>query len=71
MRLIDDWKHVLKRAWSIRLLILAGILSGLEIAFTVFVNNPPIPPGIFAVLSGLTTAAAFVARIIAQKDVSQ
>lgn len=68
MKLVSDWRRVLRRAWSIRLLVLAGFLSGIE----VILSLPDIaarldwPQGIFAALSGLTTAAAFVARILAQ-----
>lgn len=71
MRLVPDWRRVLKRAWSIRLLILAGILSGVEVVLSI----PDIqlwldfPPGIFAGLSFLATAGAFVARILAQPGV--
>jgi len=72
MRLVDDWRRVLKRAWSIRLMILAGILSGIEVVLSLpdIADRLDWPQGIFAALSGLTTAAAFVARIIAQNGVS-
>jgi hypothetical protein len=67
MNLVDDWKYVLKRAWSIRLMLLAGLFSGLEIALPILDGILPIPRGVFAALSGTTTAAAFVARLLAQK----
>lgn len=72
MKLVSDWKRVLRRAWSIRLLVLAGILSGLEVIFSLpdIADRLDWPQGIFAALSGLTTAAAFVARIIVQTGVS-
>jgi hypothetical protein len=68
MKLIAEWRRVLLRAWSIRLLLLAGALSGLEFALPYLDGYLPIPPRTFAALSGLTVAAAFVARIVAQKD---
>lgn len=64
----DDWRRVLRCAWSIRLLALSAILSGLEVAFAAFVDHPPFAPGRFAMLSGLVTVAAFGARFIAQKE---
>lgn len=72
MKLVADWRRVLRRAWSIRLMILAGILSGLEVIFSLpdIADRLDWPQGLFAALSGLTTAAAFVARIIAQNGVS-
>lgn len=72
MNLVSNWRAVLRRAWSIRLMILAGILSGLEVIFSLpdIAERLDWPQGIFAALSGLTTAAAFVARLIAQSGVT-
>lgn len=69
MRLIDDWHWILRRAWSVRLMILAGVLSGIEVALSVlsaYQVNVPIAPGTFALISGLVTLAAFLARFVAQ-----
>lgn len=66
--LIANWRQVLKRAWSVRLMIAAGLLSGAEAALPLL--PLPIPPGIFAALSAVTTAAAFIARLLAQKDMT-
>lgn len=68
MKLIADWRQVLKRAWSVRLIIAAGFLSGAEVALPLL--PLPIPAGIFAALSAVTTAAAFIARLLAQKDMT-
>lgn len=68
MRLVADWRRVLRRAWSIRLMILAGLLSGVEVALPLADGLLPVPAGVFAALSALTTAGAFVARLLAQKD---
>lgn len=70
MNLIDDWLNVLKKAWSVRLLILAGLMSGVEVALNLFADDPPIQQGLFAALSALATAAAFVARLVAQEAIS-
>jgi hypothetical protein len=70
LQLIDDWHRVLKRAWSVRLIVLAMVLSGIEAGFSVMQAlqiPPPMPAGIFAVLAGLVSAAALGARFIAQK----
>lgn len=68
MHLVSDWRRVLKSAWSIRFILLAGVLSGLEIVIPYF--ETAVPPGTFAALSALATGGAFVARIIAQNGVS-
>lgn len=70
MRLIHNWKAVLRYAWSIRILVLAAVLSGVEVALPLVVGMIPIPTGLFAALSFVTVAAAFIARIIAQKEIS-
>ena len=64
MRLIEDWKHVAKHAWSIRFIVLAALLSGVEIVLPMF--DDTMPRGLFAVLTLLVTVAAAVARLIPQ-----
>ena len=64
MRLIDDWKKVLRYGWSIRLIVLASLLSGLEIVLPMF--GDAMPRGLFAVLTLVVTVAAAVARLIPQ-----
>ncbi|WP_081455273.1 DUF7940 domain-containing protein [Roseibium aggregatum] len=32
MKLVSDWRAVLQRAWSVRLMLLAALLSGAEVA---------------------------------------
>lgn len=61
-----DWKNVLLRAWSVRFMALAAILSGAEVALAFWV--PPWPSGVLAALSGVVTAAALVARFMVQKN---
>ncbi|POO54480.1 hypothetical protein CPJ18_02015 [Agrobacterium rosae] len=68
--LVQNWRQVLKRAWSVRLMIIAAILSGLEVALPLIDGVVEIPPGVFAALSGLTVAGAFTARLLVQKGVS-
>lgn len=64
MTLKDDWKAVLKHAWSIRLGALAALLSGAEVVVPLFADT--IPRNTFALLSFVTVVAAMVARVVAQ-----
>ena len=64
MRLTEDWRHVLKHAWSIRFIVLAALLSGVEVVLPMF--DDTMPRGVFAVLTLLVTVAAAVARLIPQ-----
>lgn len=70
MKLTDNWRAVLRKAWSVRLMLLAGLLSGLEVALPLLEGWLPVPAGTFAALSGITTAGAFYARFVAQKGIS-
>lgn len=63
-----DWKKILTKAWSIRLTVLAFVLTTIEVVFSIYGAPAFIPLGTFAVLSGLTTAGAFAARLYAQKE---
>ncbi len=66
MNLLPDWKRVIRRAWSIRFIILAGALTGLEVALPLF--GDAMPRGVFAGLSVIASIAALGARVTAQKD---
>lgn len=71
MKLYENWLEILRKAWSVRFMLLAALFTGVEAALPVLqpVVDGHVPPGLFAALSGLATAAALVARIVAQKDV--
>lgn len=70
--LVDDWKCILKKAWSIRLILIAGFFSGIEAAMQILMalGKLPawIPSGGFAALAFLASNGAFVMRLVAQKD---
>ena len=67
MQLYPNWKDIAKRSWSLRFVVLAGILSGLEVILPFFSDE--IPRNLFAVLSFVAVSAAFVARLVAQKGI--
>jgi hypothetical protein len=75
MTLVHNWTDVLRRAWSVRLMILAAVLSGAEVALPLIdglaIVPGGVPPGLFAVASAITTAVAFVARLVAQKNLPE
>lgn len=64
MNLIPEWRRVLRRAWSVRLALLAAALGGVEIALPLF--SDAVPRHVFLGLSVLVTMGAAVARIVAQ-----
>lgn len=65
MKVASDWKLILKKAWSIRLMLLAGLLTGCEAILPLY--QEAIPRGTFAVLSMLAIVGGMVARVVAQK----
>jgi hypothetical protein len=67
-KLVPNAGWVLRRAWSIRLIVVAGILSGCEIALPIIDQVVTIPRGVFAALSGLVTCGALISRLVAQEN---
>lgn len=69
-KLAENWRLILKHAWSVRLMIVAALLSGIEVFIQVVIAfgiKLPIQSGLFAALAGLTTLAATIARFVAQE----
>lgn len=70
MRLGKNWKSVAKRAWSFWLIILAALLSGLEIYIQF--GAPGLKDalgGWFAAAAAVISALAAIARLLAQKRI--
>jgi hypothetical protein len=64
MMLIDDWRRVMRKAWSLRLALMAAVLSALEVGVQLLAPDYPGPW--FACGSALLCLAATLARIVAQ-----
>ena len=65
MNINPNWRTIVKRAWSVRLMLLAGLLSGCEVILPIFRED--VPRNLFAVLSIIAVSGGFVARLVAQK----
>ena len=70
MTLADNWGAILTKAWSVRWIVAAALLSGVEVALPLVSSQleaaEVIPRGAFAALAALTSAGALVARVLAQ-----
>lgn len=66
MKLNHDWKRIVKKAWSFKLLGAAALLTACEVALPLV--GTEMPPLLFSGLSGLVIVAAMVMRLVAQKD---
>lgn len=67
MKLYPNWKTILRKGWSIRFMLVAGLLSGCEVALPVFADS--IPRNVFGGLMFMTVGGAFISRLVAQKDI--
>lgn len=70
LRVIRNWRAVLRYAWSVKLMLLAAVLTGLETVLPLLGDLLPIPQGCFAAASFLVVMGAFAARFFVQKKVS-
>lgn len=66
MMLIPNWRRVAKKAWSVRLMAAASLLTGCEAALPLF--GEAIPRGTFALLTFFVVTLALLARFLAQKE---
>ncbi len=69
MELLPDWKRIARRAWSIRLSIIAAMLSGAEVVLPLFIDV--LPRNLFASLSFVAVVGAAVARVVSQPRMHQ
>ncbi|NNG74329.1 hypothetical protein [Rhizobium laguerreae] len=72
--LVHNWREVLKRAWSVRLMALALLLIIVEPVYT-FVSATWVSRNIYiqlamSVATGLLAVAAIIARIFVQQKIS-
>ncbi len=65
--LLPNWREVLTRAWSMRLLALSILLGAIDLALPYLEGLLPIPQGSFVMLILVTNVAAAVARLVAQR----
>ena len=67
MKLYPNWKTIIRKGWSIRFMLIAGLLSGAEVVLPVFSDS--LPRNTFAILSFLAVGGAFISRLIAQEGI--
>lgn len=71
MRLVANWRSVVVYGWNIRLIALAALLTGAETIVPDLPSYVSLTDRQFAVINFFVMAAAFVARLVAQKKVSE
>ena len=68
VQLVPQWKRVLRKAWSVKLTLLAALLGGIEIALPLFADSAP--RHVFLGPSIVVTVGACIARLVAQPSMS-
>ena len=66
MKLHSNWRLILRKAWSIRLVVLSAIFSAAQLVIPVY--GDVLPRDAFAILSALACAGAIIARVFTQKE---
>lgn len=68
IRLRRKWTDILKKAWSVRFTVLAGLFSTAEAVVPLFVDD--LPRGVFITLTFISIMGALVTRVISQENLS-
>ena len=66
MKLIENWRAIWHRLWSVRLSLLAALLSAIEAGLSYWLSGQP--PVVALLGSGVSLGAA-IARLVAQPEV--
>ena len=72
MKLSRNWKQVVRKAWSVRLMLAAGLLTGGEAVINVVGVDwvsPWLPPWVRLLFILAVIGGATVARVVYQKSV--
>lgn len=67
---IENWKAVVTSAWSMRLMLVAVVLSGVEMMFPEFKDALGLDASTYAAINGLIVAAAALSRILVQNGIT-
>lgn len=67
MSLISDWKAILKRAWSIKLTLAAGLVSAVDAGVSYYLTGSP---PLVSIGAALLSFGAAIARVIAQPELN-
>lgn len=67
MTLIDNWQHVLLKAWSVRWIVIANVLGAAPLLIDGL--SDVVSPRSYALLVLMANCAALVARFIKQDNI--
>ncbi|MBS0214019.1 MAG: hypothetical protein JSR26_12730 [Proteobacteria bacterium] len=64
--LLPDWRKIARRAWSVRLSIVAAVFTAAEVVVPLF--GDVLPRGVFVLLAFSASIGAAIARLVAQPE---
>lgn len=64
--LLADWRKIARRAWSVRLSIVAAIFTAAEVVVPLF--GDVLPRGVFVLLAFSASIGAAITRLVAQPE---
>lgn len=67
MTVVDDWRAVLRKAWSIKFNAAAALFGAAEVAVAIW-KPDGMPNGVFAGCAATITIFANIARLMARKE---
>lgn len=67
MKLYPNWREIMRKAWSIRLAMLATAFSLAQVVIPIYADV--LPRDTFAILTAVSTVGVIVARLVWQQDV--
>lgn len=73
MKLVPNWRDILKKAWSVRWMYLVTLLAGIEVILPLFQDVFAASLArrvLFAALTLLAILLGIVSRVIEQKEIS-
>lgn len=63
-----SWRQVARKAWSVRLAVLACAFSAAEVALPLYADRMPV--GLCAALAAFASLGSILARLSLQKDLT-
>ena len=69
MTLLPDWKRIAKKAWSVRLMVVAAFFTGCE-AILPFVDDV-LAPRPLAIVAFVGVVGALITRLMVQKGMDK
>lgn len=70
IKLLPDWRDILKTAWSVKFLVAAGLVSFAETVMQI-AGTALLPTGFAPAIVGILSSLGILARVLAQKEAEQ